>query len=167
MRSVSRVMIFILLIFLVAGFTQAGAQFFLWGGSLEGQTASDFSLKTLSDDTVQFSQYRKGRPAILFFWATWCPHCWAALKTLTTQFDDIEASGTALLLINVGESKQAVQAQMNRRQISFNVLLDQQSRVAEQYQVMGIPTFVLIDQQGVIVKTQNAFPSNYLEFFKD
>lgn len=167
MKLTFRVIILILFIIFIFGLTRGGAQFFLWGGSLEGQAAPEFHLETLSTAKVQLSQYRQGRPAILFFWATWCPHCWAALKTLATQFNDIEASGTALLLINVGESRQVVQGQMARKQIDFDVLLDEQSRVAEQYQVMGIPTFVLIDQQGVVVKTQNAFPSDYQNLLKE
>ena len=46
-----------------------------------GQTAPDFTLKTLDGKTVRLADFR-GKIVILNFWATWCPPCVKEFPTL-------------------------------------------------------------------------------------
>jgi peroxiredoxin len=66
-----------------------------------------------------------------------------------------------LLLIDAGESKAKVKAFIERQQLSFTVLLDVNTLVAESYGVVGVPTFVLISADGDIVWMGNELPDNY------
>ncbi|MBI5416128.1 MAG: redoxin domain-containing protein, partial [Candidatus Omnitrophica bacterium] len=47
--------------------------------------------------------------------------------------------------------------------IQATVFLDQDSAVAESYDVVGVPTFYLIDSDGVVRGVDHSLPGNYEE----
>lgn len=53
--------------------------------------------------------------------------------------------------IDVEESKNKVSQFTSRNQIPYRTLLDEKGRVAEAYDITGIPAMVLIDRDGRIV----------------
>ena len=73
---------------------------------LAGQPAPDFTLPTLSGQVKNMTEYRNGRSAIIFFWATWCPHCRKQIKELAQQRSDIEGKGIKIILVDIDESLQ-------------------------------------------------------------
>jgi len=127
--------------------------------ALIGQQAPDFTLETLKGQKVNMTQYRDGQSAMIFFWATWCPHCRRELSNLTQQRDQIEQKGIKVVLINVGESSQKVKAYFDASQISFDVFLDQSTEIAENYRIVGVPTFFFINNEGVVVAAEHSLPS--------
>jgi peroxiredoxin len=130
---------------------------------LTGQPAVDFTLSTLSGQEQNMAAYRNGRPAIIFFWATWCPHCRTQLKELAQQRSDIEGKGIKLILVDVGESLQEVKDYVQAQGISSDVFLDEASQVAEEYRIVGVPTFFFVDQDGMVTDVRNYLPQGYQE----
>ncbi|MFC1594031.1 peroxiredoxin family protein [Candidatus Omnitrophota bacterium] len=126
-----------------------------------GEEAPTFHLQSTTGSTVSISTYTKRQPIILFFWTTWCPHCRTQIRSLKTDYAELKKSGIALFTIDSGESEGVVAKYVDREQISFPVLLDKDNKVSRAYRVVGVPTYVLIDGQGIIVHTANAFPNNY------
>src|SRR3989338_11690436 len=55
------------------------------GGQLVGRPAPDFTLASVHGPYVNMTEFRGGEPALIFFWATWCPHCRTQLKELTQK----------------------------------------------------------------------------------
>ena len=98
--------------------------------SLVGQVAPDFTLKTTSGQEVNMTHYRSGRPAMIFFWATWCPHCRKQLKELTQNRQEIESNGIKIILVDVGESLEKVSEYVNANNISFDIFLDESTETA-------------------------------------
>ena len=125
------------------------------------QPAQDFKLSDLTGQEISLTQF-KGRPVILFFWTTWCPYCRQELSTLQKEYSNITAGGVTLLAIDIGEPKERVERFLKDRNTAFPVLLDINSKVANSYNLIGVPTFVLIDAQGKIRFQGNSFPDNYL-----
>jgi thiol-disulfide isomerase/thioredoxin len=111
-----------------------------------GKPAPDFELDTLDGQTVVLSQLR-GRLVLVNFWATWCGPCRHEMPFL--QYIH-EKGGVMLLTVNVGESSSEVSQFMQSQGFSFTVLLDGEAAVAQKYNVMGIPTTLFIDKEGVI-----------------
>ena len=68
--------------------------------------------------------------------------------------------------IDIGESKQKVKNFLERYPVGFSVLLDPEGKIAEEYNIVGIPTYVLIDVTGNIKLIDNVLPKNYSEVFK-
>jgi len=109
------------------------------------------------------TQFRSGQPAMIFFWATWCPHCRKQLKELTQNHLAIEANGIKIILVDVGESAREVQEYIYANNISFDVFLDDNAEVAKEYKIVGVPTFFFVNGEGIIVDVKNVLPDDYQE----
>jgi len=47
--------------------------------------------------------------------------------------------------------------------IPFNVFLDQDSAVAEEYQIIGVPTFFFVNPEGTVMAVEHFLPDDYGE----
>lgn len=141
----------------------ARAQFFFMENPLVGQSAPDFILKTLNGGKVNMTKFRDNKSAIIFFWATWCPHCREALKELNKNLANIEGKGIKVILMDVGEPEKQVQRYLEKNKISATVFLDEESSLADPYGIIGVPTFVFVDSKGMVRAVEHAIPQNYEE----
>ncbi len=123
--------------------------------SLEGKKAADFTLETLDAGKVNFNQYRHGQKAIIFFWATWCPHCRRQLTELNNLHAQLEEKNIKVALVDIQEDAETVRAHLGNRQISMNVFLDKNAQIAEQYQLIGVPTLFFVDEKGIIKNSEH------------
>jgi len=128
---------------------------------LIGQQAPDFTLETLSGKEINMTQYRDGQPAMIFFWATWCPHCRVQLRELSLQQEQIEGKGIKIILVDVGEGLPKVRSYMEANNISFDIFFDTNTELASEYQIVGVPTFFFIDKDGIIVSAENILTNQY------
>ena len=133
---------------------------------MSGKAAPNFQLDTLTAPKVDMTTYRDGKKAIIFFWATWCPHCREQIKELNAQSEAIFKKGFKILLVDVGEEAQQAQAYAQRNQVKLDIFLDQDSSVSENYRVIGVPTFFFLDEKGMIVETTHALPENLEDVYK-
>jgi peroxiredoxin len=114
-----------------------------------GREAPDFELAMLDGHTVKLSDYR-GRPVALTFWTTWCQGCVFELPTLETAMQDHADADLVVLAVNVGEWPADVESWLEARDIELPVPLDATKRVHRLYRVVGLPTTVWLDGDGVI-----------------
>jgi thiol:disulfide interchange protein DsbD len=120
-------------------------------------TCFDFELRDLDGNTVTFSEFRDKNSVILFFWTTWCPYCRTELKNLNEIHSRLMTEGIEVLAINIQESELKVKRFLENNPVVFKVLLDLNGEVASSYEIIGVPTFVLINKQ-----CQIAFKDHYL-----
>nr|WP_026286146.1 redoxin domain-containing protein [Salsuginibacillus kocurii] len=117
------------------------------GGALEeGDPAPDFTLETLTGETVSLSDY-EGRPVFLNFWATWCPPCRAEMPDMERFY---EAYDMEILAVNLRENAEEVQSFVEELGLTFPILMDENVEVADAYNVQPIPTSYFIDSDGII-----------------
>ena len=129
--------------------------------SLVGKTAPDFTLPTLKGKKVSLTQYRAGNSAIVFFWATWCPHCREQLTELSKSAASMQEKGIQVVLVDVGEAAKQVNAYVTKYEVPYEVFLDAESAVAESYSIIGVPTFLFIGKDGLVKAVKHAIPENY------
>lgn len=130
-----------------------------------GQIAPDFVLDTLYNGTKKLSDARDGKKAVLFFWATWCPHCHSQLMSLNNSIESLKRRGYAVVLVNLGEAAREVKAFMQFNTIFLDTFLDPDNSLQEAYNVIGVPTIYYLDENGVIVSEQHEFVSNLDKLF--
>ncbi|HLS59576.1 MAG TPA: redoxin domain-containing protein [Virgibacillus sp.] len=114
-----------------------------------GDVAPDFELETLEGETVKLSDYR-GERVMLNFWATWCPPCRAEMPDMQKFHEDTDVVILAVDLADTESNEKNVPEFVDEFGLTFEVLLDKDSGVANQYQIKPIPTSFLIDSEGVI-----------------
>jgi len=123
----------------------------------------DFSLADLTGKTYKLSSYQNKQPVLLFFWTTWCPFCLAKLKEMNLGYVGLEKDGVALLAINAGERRASVERLVRNLGIAYTVLLDDKNVASDNYHVIGVPTFILIDKKGEILYDGNEYPKAFIQ----
>jgi peroxiredoxin len=142
------------------------AQFMFFRNPLLGREAPDFTLKSTQGDQVNFTEARSGKPALIFFWATWCPHCRDQVLDLAELAAELDEGGIRTFVIDVEESLDVVREYLLKNDLSLDVLLDTEANVALEYAVMGVPTYYLVNGDGLIVSADHDFPENYLKLLE-
>ncbi|MFC1703248.1 peroxiredoxin family protein [Candidatus Omnitrophota bacterium] len=129
--------------------------------------APEFTLSDLRGNEVSLSEWKGKKPIILFFWTTWCPNCRSGIRTLNTEYSKIQSNGVELLAIDLGEKQSRVQEYVDRYSVSYPIFLDENEDVSSQYHIIGVPTYVLINKQGIVIETKHEFPADYKEKFTE
>ncbi len=130
----------------IAG-TEAGT---LKPAPIAGHPAPDFELKSLEGETVRVSDY-KGQPVLVNFWATWCGPCRAEFPDFQKAYVD-NADNLVIIGVNNTAADQVtlVQDFVAEMGATFPIVLDETGQTVEAYKVLGLPTTVFIDREGII-----------------
>jgi len=109
--------------------------------------APAFTLNELGGQSASLSQY-KGQVVMLNFWATWCGPCQQEMPLLDQMYKKYKPAGFTLIGVNVDKDAPPVRQLLERKPVSFPVLLDPASQVSKAYHVDEMPSTVLIDRKG-------------------
>lgn len=120
-------------------------------GPRKGELAPDFTLATLTGETLTLSDL-KGKKVILNVWASWCPPCRAEMPDMQRFFEDHgeKVEIVAVNLIQSELSRDNVDQFVEEFELTFPIVLDEDSEVAKAYYAVTIPTSYVIDSKGVI-----------------
>lgn len=118
-------------------------------GTSMGMLAPDFALKDVDGAQVSLSGYR-GRPVLLFFWATWCPYCRSETESLHNIYETYKSEGLVVLAVEVGESSADGRSYRSEHGLTFPILNDSRQSVFRLYQGQYLPTNYFIDPGGRI-----------------
>ncbi|MHB8793608.1 MAG: TlpA family protein disulfide reductase [Thermoleophilia bacterium] len=156
-RSISIFATLLLLLaaaFSVAGCGDGGSSTGKSTGSSAPKIAPDFTVKTLSGETVSYSSL-KGKPLVLNFAASWCGPCELEAPVLVKAYEKYEDKAN-FFGIAVRDNEEDQRAFAERHGLKFPIGLDPDSKVLYNYQkagkvnMSGIPTTFFIDKDGVI-----------------
>jgi len=113
-----------------------------------GSKAPQISVLDLHDATVKLSDF-KGKVVVLRFWATGCKACVAEMPLLDGFRKKYSENDLAVLGVNVGGSKELVEAFAKGLNITFPVLYDPAMIAAKKYGIRSVPTTCFIDRNGI------------------
>jgi peroxiredoxin len=128
--------------------------------------APDVILKTQDGRDQSLLAFIKDKKTILFFWATWCPHCRSQLKEMDASKTGLKAQNIQVVLIDVGEAPQKALKFLADKGYDFDILFDPDSMAAETYGVVGVPTIVLVGKDGNARGVANEFPEDYAKILE-
>jgi cytochrome c biogenesis protein CcmG, thiol:disulfide interchange protein DsbE len=98
---------------------------------------------------IVFDPQHLKRPALLLFWATWCPYCEALMPHLQKVYDAAGQSRLDVYAIDIKDDGDPV-ATLRERKMTFTLVRDGDP-IAALYGVKGTPGLFLIDTKGNIV----------------
>jgi len=127
--------------------------------SLEPSRAPAFRARTVSGDALSLEKLLARGPVLLDFWATWCHPCLAELPELEAVHRRYRDRG--LTVIGVSEDGPRNFARVRpfaaKLGLTFSIVLDEDGRIQQLYQVRALPTTVLIDASGAIVTVREGY----------
>jgi cytochrome oxidase Cu insertion factor (SCO1/SenC/PrrC family) len=89
-----------------------------------------------------------GRPAVINFWASYCPPCRAEMPLLQKLVG--QRSGVRLVLVDEGDSSQAARSFLDSVGLNQAALLDSDLSVGRAYGAIAFPTTVFVRADGTI-----------------
>lgn len=112
-----------------------------------GQPIAAFDLQGLDGGAVH-SKELAGKVVLLNFWATWCGPCkeeMPSLARLQSQFDPTQFQ---VVTVTTDMHPQEIKQFLDHLGIHLPVLFDEHEDVSRSFMVRGLPTTVLITQDG-------------------
>ena len=89
-----------------------------------------------------------GKPAVINFWASYCPPCRAEMPLLQRLVG--QRSGMQLVLVDEGDSSQAARSFLGEVGLNQAALLDSDLSVGHAYGAIALPTTVFVRADGTI-----------------
>ncbi len=109
--------------------------------------APDFTLKSQHGKNLKLSEYA-GNVVLLNFWASWCGPCRLEMPYLNALNNKYQALGFIVLGVNVEENTDKARNYLNDIPVDFPILFDDKNIVSKRYDVVAMPTTVIIDRNG-------------------
>jgi len=121
-------------------------------GVEKGDLAPDFELMDMTGNPVQLSDFR-GKTVFVNFWATWCPPCRIEMPHMQQLYEDYKDKDVVILGVNVTPTEktfEGIQTFIEKEQLTFPIVLDEEGDITYQYQIMAYPTTYILDGRGII-----------------
>ena len=116
----------------------------------ETSAAPDFLLYDIQGKTFKLSSQR-GNPVVMFFGTTWCSACRGEMPFYKDLYEKYAGRGLQFLYIDINESSQRVARFAKENSFPYLVLVDSDGSVANDYNIIGVPTVILVDKKGNMI----------------
>jgi peroxiredoxin len=127
----------------------AAAGFAVWSasaGELSG-AAPGFDLVDRAGNSLALADL-EGEVVMVNFWATWCGPCREEMPHLEALYQRYSDLGFTLLGVNVEEDSSGADEFLEETPVTFPILFDPENSVSKLYNVVAMPSTVLIDRAG-------------------
>ena len=123
--------------------------------ALIGTPAAELDVETWINGPPQTIAALKGRVVLVWFFATWCPHCKATMPEMAALKERF--AGKPLTIIGItnnsrGQTTEMAAALASDPQwgITYPAAVDHDATTSLAYQGTGVPAAVLVDKKGVV-----------------
>ncbi len=123
--------------------------------------------------TIFNSASLAGKPAAVIFWSTWSPRSAEILEDFKRYHQELGPKGLIIVAINVEgenlsfEKKKAIRDFLDRLQLPYTVLLDEDLKAFADYGVVAHPSSLVVDAGGKVTYVLGGYPLSLREELKD
>jgi cytochrome c biogenesis protein CcmG, thiol:disulfide interchange protein DsbE len=117
----------------------------------QGFLAPDFALKTITGETIRFSEL-DDKVVLINFWASWCFPCRAEMPAMQQVYLDYQHLGLEILAVNATnqDSLSSILNFVEEYGLTFPILLDNDGEISRKYQVRSLPSSFFVDKNGIV-----------------
>jgi len=98
-------------------------------------------------------------PVLLDFWSTWCKPCAIAMPEIEAIHREFSPKGLTVVGISIDGPRNHAKVRpfVARLGLTYPIVVDADGSLQQRFQVRAVPTAVLIDTSGVIVRTNQGY----------
>jgi len=122
--------------------------------------APEFQLRARDGAEISLTDL-KGQVVMINFWATWCGPCRQEMPHLEALYQRYGSLGFTLLGVNVEDDPRGAEAWLKETPVSFPILFDSDNRVTKLYDVVAMPSTVLVDRSGNVRYLHHGYKPGY------
>jgi|RhiMetdeSRZDD1v2_1073273.scaffolds.fasta_scaffold1528119_2 thiol-disulfide isomerase/thioredoxin len=115
-----------------------------------GHSIGTFELKALDGGTLRSADLT-GKVVLLNFWATWCGPCKEEMPSLGRLQDQFDSARVRVVTVTADMYPQGIRQFLDQLNIRLPVAFDEDQELSRKLSVRGLPTTVVIGQDGHIV----------------
>lgn len=133
----------------------------LWERLLPGKPAPDFEVADRKGNPVRLEDYR-GSYVYIMVWATWCVPCKGELPHLDKLQQGYEGKNIKFLTIAVDTPDKRENWEQfidTHDYAGISTIMDKEGHFTENYMIISVPRFILIDPEGKIISSNAPRPS--------
>ncbi len=119
-----------------------------------GETAPDFTVTSISGNTCKLSEMTSDY-TLLFFWATWCPHCKITLPHLVASENIFKQANMNIITVSVDSDKDKVTNFIKENNLPWETICECKGwdgDIVVDYAVFATPYMVIVDKNMKIVQ---------------
>lgn len=129
--------------------------------SQPGDPAPSWRGRTLTGDTLRSAEFAD-RYVLLDFWASWCSPCIQEIPTLRQVHERYGDDAFALVGIATQDTEASVRRVVDRREVTWPIVFDEDREIASAFRVLGLPDPILIGPDGRVVERGDALRGDSL-----
>ena len=111
---------------------------------LEGNSFDDRVVVMLNGEQNYLSEFPEKK--IFVFWASWCAPCRFEMSRFNDSLKGKEIPYKNIFFVNMGEQVHTVKKFLEIKDYDFQVIMDQDGKLAETFSVSGTPTVIHANQ---------------------
>ncbi len=134
----------------------------LWSPLLEGQQAPEWKYKDAKGKSISLSSL-KGNIVYIDVWASWCTPCIREIPYIKELEQTFQNKNISFVSISIDQDEKDWRNALQKHQLKGNQLIAENnwdSDLVRNYQIAGIPRFILIDKNGHIIDANAPRPSD-------
>ena len=116
-----------------------------------GDTAPAWTADDTAGRQVVFPDVLEGEPAVMVFWATWCPYCRVFMPHLEQILEDYADQGVQVIAVNTREDESDGDPKAYLEDLGFPLVgILEGDAIAADYDVHFIPGLMVVDGTGTV-----------------
>lgn len=110
------------------------------------------------DDSPASLDSLRGRPAIVYFWASWCPICGA----MEDKIESLAGDHAVITVAYQSGDAAEVARHVTERRLDWRVVPDPDGAIGATYGIRGVPAFFVLGPDGTIRSRSVGFTPEWL-----